>query len=77
MQLKLTNINTNDYPSEIEYILRDCKIYDSSSSPQAKVIFADKGCGYFVKKAAKGSLEKEYLMTKYFHSLGLSCNVIS
>lgn len=77
MKLTKININTSEYCTEIEYLLRDCDVYDSSSSPQAKVIFANKDCGYFVKKAAKGSLEKEYLMTKYFHSLGLTCDVVS
>lgn len=77
MELKEININTNEYPEEVQRFLRGCKLYDSSCSPQAKVLFADKDCGYFIKKSAKGSLEKEYLMTEYFNSLGLTCKVIS
>lgn len=77
MELKETKIYQNQYPKQIADIFDDCKIYDSSSSAQAKVIFADKDNGYFVKKSRKGSLEKEYLMTNYFYKLGLSCNVLS
>lgn len=77
MELKKIDIKIGDFPQEIRNILRDCNVYDSSCSPQAKVIFADKDCGYFIKIAPKDSLIKEYEMTKYFNSLGLSCNVIS
>ena len=42
MQLKPITINTSEYPEQFEYILKDSKIYDSSSSPDAKVIYIQK-----------------------------------
>ena len=77
MQLKPITINTSEYPEQFEYILKDSKIYDSSSSPDAKVIYIQKDNGYFLKTAAKNVLHKEYLMTNYYNSLGLTCNIIS
>jgi len=76
MLLKPVNIDVLEYPSEICYLMQGARIYDSSCSPQAKVIFIDKDSGYFLKTAAKGSLEREAVMTKYFHKKGLSANVI-
>lgn len=77
MELKEIKINLSEYPEQFEYILKDNKIYDSSCSPQAKVIFVDKDNGYFIKKSAKGSLEKEFLMTNYYNKLGLTAKVIN
>lgn len=51
-------------------------IYDSSCSQEAKVIYIDKDGGYFLKKAEKGSLETEALMTDYFYKKGLSAEVV-
>lgn len=76
MELKVTTINIEEYPSEFEYFLKNSKIYDSSSSPEAKVIYSDKDNGYFIKKSSKGSLKNEFLMTEYFIKLGLSCKMI-
>ncbi len=67
MELKQINVDIYQYPKEFEYILHGCKIYDSSSSPDAQVIFANKNNGYFIKKANKNSLEKEFLMTEYYN----------
>lgn len=38
--------------------------------------FIDKDGGYYVKKAMKGTLKIESLMTQYMHSLGLSAEVL-
>lgn len=76
MEMKEIKINISDYPSELEYLLKNNKIYDSSCSKEAQVILADKDSGYFVKKAKKGQLEKEFIMTDYFNKLGLSAKVV-
>lgn len=76
MELKEIKVNFNEYPEELQSLLCCDKIYDSSSSPEAKVIFLDKDNGYFIKKSAKNSLKNEYLMTQYFHSLGLTSESI-
>ena len=52
-------------------------IFDSSCSPAARVWFLDKEDGFFLKTAAKGTLEKEAAMTRFFHSKGLSAEVLA
>jgi len=76
MILTPITIDINDYPAEFHSVLTNAKIYDSSCSPEAKVIFIDKDDGYFLKSAAEGTLEKEAVMTRYFHSKGLSAKVL-
>lgn len=71
MKRKLIKINMEDYPIEFSYLLKDSTIYDSSCSPEARVIFIDKGCGYFLKSGNKGSLKNEYDMGRFFHGKGL------
>ena len=77
--MKLTQINVilDEYPAELRSLLSGEKLYDSSCSPEAKVIFVDKDSGYFLKSAIKGALEREAVMTKYFHSKGLAAEVLS
>jgi len=65
------------YPDEFKTLLSNAMIFDSSCSKNATVIFIDKDGGYFLKFAAKGNLEHEAKMTRYFHSKGLSPNVLS
>lgn len=76
MELKKININLKDYPSQLHWLLKDATVYDSSSSPQAKVLFVDRENGYFIKKACKNSLKREYDMTKWFNKIGLTAKVL-
>lgn len=76
MKLKPINIDIDNYPDSVKYLLKDANIYDSSSSSGASVIFADKDTGYFIKTACKGALKDEAVMTKYFNSLKLSAKVV-
>lgn len=76
MKLKPIKINIDNYPDSLKYFLKDAKIYDSSSSSEASVVFADKDLGYFIKSSAKGALKDEAVMTKYFNSLNLSARVV-
>ena len=52
-------------------------IYDSSSSPEARVYYIEREGGYYLKRAAYGALKKEAGMAGYFHTLGLSPRVVS
>ena len=70
------NINFSDYPLELHPLLSGAKLYDSSCSPEARVIFVDLNDGCFLKSAAKGALEREASMTKYFHGKGLAAEVL-
>lgn len=76
MKLMPIKININEYPENIQCILKNADLYDSSCSNEASVIFVDKDAGYFIKSSAKGTLKDEALMTEYFNSLKLSTRVI-
>ena len=64
-------------PSELSGLLRGGAIYDSSCSPEARVYYIDKASGYYLKRSALGSLSSEAEMTRYFHSKGLSVEVLA
>ena len=76
--MKLTPItpDISTYPTKLQRLLSGAKLFDSSCSPQAKVIFIVKDGGYFLKTSPKGTLEREAALTRYFHSKGLSANVV-
>ena len=65
-----------DLPKEIKNFISDAPIYDSSSSPEARVYFVDKEEGYYLKRANLGKLAKEAKMTHYFYSKGLGAEVL-
>lgn len=65
------------YPSELRPLLAAATLYDYSSSPEARVLFIAKDCGYFLKSAPKGALEREAVMTNYYHDLGLAARVVA
>lgn len=77
MELKPLSIDRSEYPSELQPFLSGGKLFDSSCSPEAKVIFIEKDEGYFLKSAPKGTLEREASMTRYFHSKGLAPYVLA
>ena len=69
MELKPIEIDITTYPGELHPILSNGKFYDSSCSPEARVIFIDKDGGYFLKSAPKGKPEREATMMRYFQLL--------
>jgi kanamycin kinase len=77
--VKLTPIAINiaDYPSVLQPFLDEVAVYDSSCSPDAKVLFVDKDEGYFIKSAQKGSLKRDTTIMRYFFDKGLSANVLA
>lgn len=76
MKRKLINVDVAGYPAELRCLLDGARTYDSSCSPFAKVIYVDKGEGYYIKCSEKNSLKSEYEMTKYFASKGLTADVL-
>lgn len=76
MKKRLLLSNEELFPRAFKHLLIGADIYDSSSSPAARVYYIDKDQGYFLKKAAKGNLEKEVALTRYFASKGLAQEVI-
>ena len=77
--MKLTLLDSLPFEAgeELLDLTRGARIFDSSSSPEARVYFIDRGGGYFVKRAPRGTLLREAEMTEYFHSLGLGAEVVS
>ena len=77
MKLTPIQIDLNHFPNEFHSLLNHAKLYDSSSSENAKVYFIDNDEGYFLKSAAQGTLQREAEMTRYFHQKGLATEVLS
>lgn len=77
MLKKKIEINIDDYPCEFENLIKDSLIYDSSCSPEAKVIYIDKDGGYFLKKGKKDSLKKENDMGRFFYQKGLGAEIVN
>ena len=68
--------NAVSFPEPFQY-LTGFPIYDSSCSEQARVYFIDTEEGLFLKRAPKGTLEREATMTRYFHEKGMGARVLS
>lgn len=71
------SIDLRQFPEAFHPWLEGAQVYDSSCSPDARVWFLDRGKGLYLKTSAKGSLETEANMTRYFHSKGLSAQVVA
>ena len=63
-------------PDSINRYARNAVLYDSSSSPMARVYYIEKDGGFFLKVAEAGALEREAQLTAYLHSLGKGAEVI-
>ena len=77
MTLTPIELNIDGYPAELRPVLSGAKLYDSSCSPEARVIFIDKDGGFFLKSAPKGTLEREAAIARYFHDRGLAADVLA
>ena len=64
-------------PAQFHSFLAGSEIFDSSCSAAARVWFLDKGPGFYLKTAPKGTLQKEAALTAFFHSKGLSAEVLA
>ena len=69
-------VNIDDWPDELAGFLQGAAVFDSSCSPEAKVLFIDRDGGLFLKTAGAGTLETEARMTAFLHTLGLSAEVL-
>ena len=63
-------------PAALQPYLQGAVLYDSSCSPEARVWFVDRDGGCFLKRSAKGSLQSEAVLTRYFHEKGLGAEVL-
>lgn len=76
MERQRITVDIETLPDKLRCYARGADIYDSSCSPEARVFFIDRDCGYFLKTSEKGSLQREALMDRYFHRKGLTASVI-
>ncbi len=65
-----------EFPEYISKIILNAEVFDSSCSPEARVYYIKKNGGLYLKSAAKGTLQREALMTHYFHKKGLGAEVL-
>ena len=71
------SIELSNFPKMLHPFLSGADIYDSSCSADARVYFIDKDEGFYLKTASAGSLKTEAEMTGFFHSKGLSAEVLA
>ena len=76
MKRARTTLDPKRFPAEVAAFFDSADIYDSSCLDEAHVFFIDKDQGYFLKKADAGFLKPEHLMHGYFHSIGLTSQVL-
>lgn len=62
----------NGIPTELSAYFSDAPLYDTSCSPEATVLYTPSHGGLYLKRAPRGSLEKEAKMTSYFYRKGIS-----
>ena len=75
--MKKTKIdNIPDAPQEFRGYLNGTEVFDSSCSPDARVYYIKNNVGLYLKTAAKGTLQREALMTDYFHKKGVGAEVL-
>ena len=78
MQRHEINPHQVTFPRAIQPYIVNSRIFDSSSSPQARVYYADHSPdrSYFIKTAAAQSLCCEAAWTTYFHARNLAPDVL-
>lgn len=67
------SINIHEFPSRLHWLFRDARVFDSSCSSGAQVLYVDKG--YYLKIDEKGRLADETARTRFFAGLGLGVEV--
>ena len=73
-KIKIDNIP--NAPQEFSKLLSSVEVFDSSCSPEARVYYIKSNGGLYLKTAAKGTLQREALMTDYFHKKGFGAEVL-
>ena len=64
-------------PALFHPLFRETAVYDSSCSPDARVLSLERDDGLYLKSAPAGALETEAALTGYYHILGLATEVLS
>ncbi len=65
-----------DLPDQFRPLVQAAAVYDSSCSPQARVLYLDRDGGYYLKCAEQGQLALEARMARFYHAKGLGPEVL-
>lgn len=76
MKRTLITPNFDNYPSVYHPLLVGARLYDSSCSQAARVVYIEKEGGLFLKSAPAGTLAKEADLTRFFYTKGLGTEVL-
>ena len=76
MERKPIVLHPEAIPEEFWPLMEGAKIYDSSCSDRARVYYIEKDGGFYLKGSPAGSLQREAVMTEFFHSKGLGTEVL-
>ena len=76
MKRTLIAPSLDDFPAALHSLLDGARVYDSSCSPEARVVYIEKDSGLYLKSAPVGTLSREAAMTRFFHSKGLGTEVL-
>ncbi len=76
MERKPIVLHPETIPEEFWPLMEGAKIYDSSCSDRARVYYIEKDGGFYLKGSPAGSLQREAVMTEFFHSKGLGAEVL-
>jgi len=74
--LTLLKNGLENCPDAFKPLINGAKLYDSSCSAEARVVFIDKDGGYFLKSAPRGALAREAALMRFFFGKGLAANVL-
>ena len=76
--MKKTKLTTlpQEIPERLLPLLRGTNVWDSSCSPEARVLFIEREGGLYLKSAAAGTLTREAEMTRFFHARGMGAEVL-
>lgn len=74
MKRTKTSIDLRDFPAQLHPFLRGADVYDSSSHSNAAVLFI--APDHYLKIDSRGELERESLMTDWFHRRGLGPEIV-
>ena len=65
-----------DIPERLLPLLSGAPVWDSSCSPEARVLFFERDGGIYLKSAEAGTLSREAEMTRFFHLRGMGTEVL-
>ena len=76
--MKKTKLTTlpKDVPERLLPLLVGAHVWDSSCSPEARVLFVERDGGIYLKSSAEGTLSREAEMTRFFHSRKMGAEVL-